>query len=40
MRVDKDIIFSEVLNKKKIFFIKKINPVDILTWQKSKLDNS
>ncbi len=40
MRVDKDIIFSEVLNKKKIFFIKKINPVDILTWQKSELDNS
>ena len=40
MRVDKDIIFSEVLNKKKIFFIKKINPFDILTWQKSELDNS
>ena len=40
MWVDKDIIFSEVLNKKKIFFIKKINPVDILTWQKSELDNS
>ena len=40
MRVDKDIIFSDVLNKKKIFFIKKINPVDILTWQKSELDNS
>ena len=39
MKVDKDIIFSQVLNQKKRFFMK-VNPIDILSWQKYELDNS
>ena len=39
MKVDKEVIFSQILNQKKRFFMK-VNPIDILSWQKSELDNS
>ena len=39
MKVNKDNIFSQILNERKRFF-RKLSAIDILSWQKNEIENS